>query len=96
MLCKLTGRYALIVLLAVAVTGLALAEKPASQRPPKSQERLYLDPVDVNPPSISKDKSIRYDYDIVCVRGAAGFAVRFVGEGVQGRGFGQGVGGVVC
>jgi len=68
MIRKLTGPYALIGLLAVAATGLALAQKPASKRVDKPQEQLYLDPIDVNPPPISADKLIRYDYDIVYVR----------------------------
>ena len=32
------------------------------------KETLYPDPIDLNVPSISTDKSIRYDYDIVYVR----------------------------
>ncbi|HEV8377268.1 MAG TPA: hypothetical protein VGP99_00340, partial [Tepidisphaeraceae bacterium] len=35
---------------------------------PKESEPLFLDPIDVNVPHISTDKSINYDYDIVYVR----------------------------
>ena len=31
-------------------------------------EQLFLDPIDVNVPHISTDKSVKYDYDIVYVR----------------------------
>ena len=34
-------------------------------------EKLYLDPINVNPPHISTDKSVKYDYDIVYVPRAA-------------------------
>ncbi|MGH7222225.1 MAG: hypothetical protein ACRELF_03275, partial [Gemmataceae bacterium] len=40
--------------------GLGLAQKP--------KERLYLDPINVNPPLLAADKSVKYDYDIVYVR----------------------------
>jgi len=52
----------------VAGLGLALAEKPATKRAAKPQARLYLDPIDVNPPPLTADKSVKYDYDIVYVR----------------------------
>ncbi|MCI0683584.1 MAG: hypothetical protein L0Y71_15880 [Gemmataceae bacterium] len=34
----------------------------------QEKKKLYLDPIDVNVPHISTDKSIKYDYDIVYVR----------------------------
>ncbi len=34
----------------------------------QEKEKLYLDPIDVNIPHISTDKSVKYDYDIVYVR----------------------------
>src|SRR5947209_5412449 len=34
----------------------------------QEKEKLYLDPINVNVPHISTDKSIKYDYDIVYVR----------------------------
>jgi hypothetical protein len=47
----------------------ALAAALASAAPPgKQEEKLYLAPLDVNPPHISTDKSITYDYDIIYVR----------------------------
>ncbi len=54
----------LCTLLAASTVGLALAQKPAN----RAEERLYLDPIDVNPPHISTDKSVKYDFDIVYVR----------------------------
>src|SRR4051812_21979735 len=36
--------------------------------PPREEDRLYLGPLDVKPPHISNDKSVKYDYDIVYVR----------------------------
>src|SRR6185437_7097311 len=48
--------------------GLALAEKPTTKRAAKPQERLYLDPIDVNLLPLAADKSVHYDYDIVYVR----------------------------
>src|SRR5437762_8093155 len=35
---------------------------------PEQRETLYPDPINVDPPHISKDKSVKYDYDIVYVR----------------------------
>jgi Hydrazine synthase alpha subunit middle domain len=41
----------------------------ASAAPPGSpEEKLYKEPLNVNPPPISTDKSVKYDYDIVYVR----------------------------
>src|SRR5262245_52135806 len=34
----------------------------------KPEERLYSNPLNVNPPHISKAASVQYDYDIVYVR----------------------------
>ncbi|MCE9533377.1 MAG: hypothetical protein K8T89_19970 [Planctomycetes bacterium] len=50
----------LLPLLLVAVfAGLLIAQE---------KEPLYLEPLDVNPPHVSKDKDVKYDYDIVYVR----------------------------
>ncbi len=40
--------------------------RAAEKEPPEKQ---YLDPINVEVPSISTDKSVKYDYDIVYVRG---------------------------
>src|SRR5262249_39664119 len=54
-------RYLLCLLLPVAVCVAAvLAQKPADKR--------YLEPLNMNPPHISTDKSVKYDFDIVYVR----------------------------
>src|SRR5262249_8861625 len=50
-------------LLLLVLVGLVV---PVSGQPPK--EKLYLDPINVQIPHITTDKSIRYDYDIVYVR----------------------------
>src|SRR5260370_18591336 len=39
---------------------------PVSGQPTK--EKLFLDPINVNVPHISTDKTVKYDYDIVYVR----------------------------
>jgi hypothetical protein len=44
----------------------ALAVVPALGQPQK--EQLFLDPLNVNVPHISTDKSVRYDYNIVYIR----------------------------
>src|SRR5262249_19204308 len=36
--------------------------------PAGRQEKLYPDPINVNPPHVSTDKTVKYDYDIVYVR----------------------------
>src|SRR5262245_66103976 len=46
-------------------TALLLAGPAHGQEPKK---KLYLDKLDVDPPHISTDKSVKYDYDIVYVR----------------------------
>src|ERR1700754_1434169 len=46
----------------------ALALFPAAGGAQKDKEKLYLDPINVNIPHISTDKSVRYDFDIVYVR----------------------------
>src|SRR5689334_6678803 len=46
----------------VSAAGLGLAQKA------KPTERLYLEPINVNPPPLAADKSVQYDYDIVYVR----------------------------
>jgi hypothetical protein len=68
MICKLTKRSALIALLTAACASLALAQRSAPPRPAPAKERLYLDPINVNPRPISADKSVHHDYDIVYVR----------------------------
>jgi hypothetical protein len=59
---RFTTRLALLALLALP----ALLFVPAAGQPPK--ERLFLEKLKVNPPHISTDKSVKYDYDIVYVR----------------------------
>ena len=51
-------------LLALLV-GAALLTSASSQ---EQKQKLYLDPIDVNPPPIKSDKAIKYDFDIVYVR----------------------------
>ena len=55
-------RRAVLLLLPVSVLTLAAAF-PAGDKEPLFPERL-----NVNPPPISTDKSVKYDYDIVYVR----------------------------
>src|SRR5262245_6475505 len=50
-------------LLVLAVLVVVIAVLPAG-----SEEKLYNDKLNVNPPPISADKSVKYDYDIVYVR----------------------------
>jgi hypothetical protein len=50
----------------VTVLALTLAAVPLAGQDRK--EKLYLDPINVQVPSIATDPSIRYDYDIVYVR----------------------------
>jgi hypothetical protein len=57
---RFTTRLALLALPAVTFV-------PAAGQPPK--ERLFLQKLNVNPPHIAADKSVKYDYDIVYVRG---------------------------
>jgi hypothetical protein len=56
---RFTHRLALFPLLLLALA-------PAAGQPPK--ERLFLKKLNVNPPHIATDKSVKYDYDIVYVR----------------------------
>ena len=56
-------RHAFLLALAAAVAALAAAVAPADDKEPLFPERL-----NVNPPPISSDKTVRYDYDIVYVR----------------------------
>src|SRR5689334_17375351 len=46
-------------LVALSGLGLTLAQKPAA----KKDNPLYLDPINVEPPHIAIDKSVKYDYD---------------------------------
>ena len=57
----MNGRLPILISLLAGV--LASAALPAQQ-----QEKLYLGPLNVDPPHISTDKSVKYDYDIVYVR----------------------------
>jgi hypothetical protein len=54
----------LCALLALFVTGFALAQKPVA----KAKEELYPNPINVTPPHFSTDKSVKLDYDIAYVR----------------------------
>ena len=54
-------RSSALVVLAV-LTAMALAAQPAEK------PRLFLDPINVTPPPIATDKTVKYDYDIVYVR----------------------------
>src|SRR5436190_4394188 len=56
---RFTRRLALLPLLLLTLA-------PAAGQPPK--ERLFLEKLNVNPPHIATDKSVKYDYDIVYVR----------------------------
>jgi hypothetical protein len=53
-------------LLSLPLLALALLLTPASGQ--QQKEQLFLDPINVNPPHISTDRSVKYDYDIVYVR----------------------------
>lgn len=59
LVARLTSRWLLFL---AAVVGLG----PVSGQPPK--EKLYLEPLNVQIPHVSADKSVRLDYDIVYVR----------------------------
>jgi hypothetical protein len=50
------------------LAGLAALPTTALAQKQKEKEKLYLDPINVNIPHISTDKSVKYDYDIVYVR----------------------------
>jgi hypothetical protein len=56
----MSTRFALALLMMIGVALNALPDNP--------REKLYLDPLNVNPPPIATDPSVRYDYDIVYVR----------------------------
>ena len=68
MLRKQMITYLLMGLLLAAGASLALAQKPSRSRRLKNPEPLYLDPIDVKPPPLSADRSVKFDYDIVYVR----------------------------
>jgi hypothetical protein len=53
--------------LSLALT-FALAAAAVAAPPARQEEPLFTKPLNVNPPPISTDKSVRYDYDIVYVR----------------------------
>src|SRR5262249_13916638 len=56
----------LCTLVAVALTAAAVgALQPKNA---KVEEELFLGPINVDPPHISTDNSVKYDYDIVYVR----------------------------
>ena len=55
-------RHAKLAVLPLALLSVSLSAQE------KKQEKLYLDPIDVNVPHVSTDKSVTYDYDIVYVR----------------------------
>src|SRR4051812_4897856 len=61
------GRFAIVAVL----LAMGAASVPA-QTPRK--ERLYADPINIDPPHISTDKSVKYDFDIVYVRAPRKFA----------------------
>jgi hypothetical protein len=50
----------------LAVFALGVVAIPASGQPPN--EKQYLGPLEMNPPHVSADKSVKYDFDIVYVR----------------------------
>ncbi len=54
-------------LILLAIIPLALTPLLAQEKKP-AREKLYLDPINVAVPSISTDKSVKYDFDIVYVR----------------------------
>jgi hypothetical protein len=56
-------RARLLPSLLVVLASLAVAAPPA-----KKEETLYKETLNVNPPHISTDKAVKYDYDIVYVR----------------------------
>src|SRR5438876_672704 len=49
------------------VTGV-LAGLPLYGQPGKEKPKLYLEPINVNIPHISTDKTVKFDYNIVYVR----------------------------
>jgi hypothetical protein len=59
----------LVALVAASVLGSSFAPAQKAPRSPKPNDNdLFLDPIDVNPPPIASDKTVKYDYDIVYVR----------------------------
>src|SRR5260370_37855501 len=52
--------------LAAIFLGVGFGFLPASGQPQK--EKLFLEPININVPHISTDKTMKYDYDIVYVR----------------------------
>jgi hypothetical protein len=66
---RLSARWLLLVgALAIALAvSLSLTQHPAAGRE-AAKERLYLGPINVTPPPLTADKSVKYDYDIVYVR----------------------------
>jgi hypothetical protein len=50
----------LLLILAGACATAVLAQKPADKR--------YAEPINIEPPHINSDKSVKYDFDIVYVR----------------------------
>src|SRR5262245_48465052 len=55
-----------LTLLLSCLTPILLLVPQASSRP--EPEQLFLKDLNVNPPHISTDKTVKYDYDIVYVR----------------------------
>src|SRR6266511_967659 len=55
-----------LTLLLSCLTPALVLLPPASSQP--EEEQLFLRDLNVNPPHISTDKSVKYDYDIVYVR----------------------------
>src|SRR5262245_28071378 len=47
----------------LVLIGMALSTPLSAQ-----EKKLHKDPINVNPPHISTDKTVKYDYDIVYVR----------------------------
>jgi hypothetical protein len=54
--------------LTAAALGLGMALKPEALHGAPAKEQLFLDPINVNVPHISTDRTVKYDYDIVYVR----------------------------
>src|SRR5688500_13466859 len=50
------------------LVALALFAVSHGQTPGQQKEKLYLDPLDIEPRPIAKDNSVKYDFDVVYVR----------------------------
>jgi hypothetical protein len=57
-----------VLLLVAGGLSFALAQPGPARKEVRPEDQLFLQPINVNPPHISTDKTVQYDYDIVYVR----------------------------